>query len=79
MVAVMALGLVLITGGASTPAVVTAVDTEQDEEPLPDPAGGTLAISAGLPDGLLESWRFFGFDPNQPFDPFAGLDKGSGR
>jgi 23S rRNA pseudouridine955/2504/2580 synthase len=46
---------------------------------LPGPAGGTLAISAGLPDGLLESWRFFGFDPNQPLDPFAGLDKGSGR
>jgi 23S rRNA pseudouridine955/2504/2580 synthase len=37
---------------------------------LPHPAGGTLAVSAPLPEHMKATWRFFGFDPESEDDPF---------
>jgi 23S rRNA pseudouridine955/2504/2580 synthase len=38
---------------------------------LPHPAGGTLSVSADLPEHMREAWRFFGFDPKRPVDPLG--------
>jgi 23S rRNA pseudouridine955/2504/2580 synthase len=35
---------------------------------LPHPAGGTLSVTAELPEHMREAWRFFGFDPKRPAD-----------
>jgi 23S rRNA pseudouridine955/2504/2580 synthase len=37
---------------------------------LPHPAGGTLAVTAPLPDHMRATWDFCGFDPNARDDPF---------
>jgi 23S rRNA pseudouridine955/2504/2580 synthase len=37
---------------------------------LPHPAGGTLSVTADLPEHMREAWRFFGFDPDTSIDPF---------
>lgn len=37
---------------------------------LPHPAGGTLAITAPLPEHMRATWQFFGFDPEAKDDPF---------
>jgi 23S rRNA pseudouridine955/2504/2580 synthase len=37
---------------------------------LPHPAGGTLSVTADLPEHMREAWRFFGFDPDATADPF---------
>ena len=41
---------------------------------LPHPAGGRLNVVAPLPDTMLATWRFFGFDPSEWQDPFAELE-----
>ncbi len=49
---------------------------------LPHPRGGEFRVVAPLPEHMLESWRFFGFDPEDGGDPFAmvgqGMNKGFG-
>ena len=40
---------------------------------LPHPAGGRLVVTAPLPPHMKETWSFFGFDPGEERDPFAGL------
>lgn len=42
---------------------------------LPHPAGGKLLAHAPLPPHMLETWRFFGFDPEMLMDPFAGWER----
>ena len=37
---------------------------------LPHPAGGTLAVTAPLPEHMRATWQFFGFDPDSKDDPF---------
>jgi 23S rRNA pseudouridine955/2504/2580 synthase len=37
---------------------------------LPHPAGGILAVTAPLPEHMLATWQFFGFDPDAGDDPF---------
>lgn len=37
---------------------------------LPHPAGGTLAVTAPLPEHMQATWQFFGFDPEAQDDPF---------
>jgi len=37
---------------------------------LPHPAGGTLAVTAPLPEHMRATWQFFGFDPDAEDDPF---------
>ena len=37
---------------------------------LPHPAGGTLAVTAPLPQHMRATWKFFGFDPEAKDDPF---------
>lgn len=37
---------------------------------LPHPDGGILQVCAPLPPHMRETWRFFGFDPEMPGDPF---------
>lgn len=37
---------------------------------LPHPAGGRLRVVAPLPEHMLVTWRFFGFDPASEVDPF---------
>jgi 23S rRNA pseudouridine955/2504/2580 synthase len=37
---------------------------------LPHPAGGTLAITAPLPEHMRATWQFFGFEPDARDDPF---------
>jgi 23S rRNA pseudouridine955/2504/2580 synthase len=37
---------------------------------LPHPAGGTLSVTADLPEHMREAWRFFGLDPDTAIDPF---------
>ncbi len=39
---------------------------------MPRPAGGELRVTAPLPEHMIETWRFFGFDPEDARDPFAG-------
>ncbi len=39
---------------------------------MPRPAGGELRVTAPLPEHMVETWRFFGFDPEDARDPFAG-------
>ncbi|MBL6935407.1 MAG: RluA family pseudouridine synthase [Alphaproteobacteria bacterium] len=41
---------------------------------LPHPGGGTLSVTAPLPDHMLQSWRLFGLNPNDDGDPFAGVE-----
>jgi 23S rRNA pseudouridine955/2504/2580 synthase len=41
---------------------------------IPHPAGGTLVVEAALPDALLDTWRFFGFDPAPPSRPLRTAD-----
>ncbi len=41
---------------------------------LPHPAGGPLIVEAALPDALLDTWRFFGFDPQPPSRPHRMAD-----
>ncbi len=41
---------------------------------MPHPAGGELGVTAPLPEHMVETWRFFGFDPEDARDPFAGYD-----
>jgi 23S rRNA pseudouridine955/2504/2580 synthase len=38
---------------------------------LPHPDGGVLKVTAPLPPHMLETWRLFGFDPEDRRDPFA--------
>ena len=40
---------------------------------LPHPRGGRMEVVADLPPGMVETWRFFGFDPARSGDPFAEL------
>jgi 23S rRNA pseudouridine955/2504/2580 synthase len=37
---------------------------------LPHPAGGTLTVTAPLPEHMRAAWQFFGFDPEARDDPF---------
>ena len=37
---------------------------------LPHPAGGTLTVTAPLPEHMQATWAFFGFDPDAKDDPF---------
>jgi 23S rRNA pseudouridine955/2504/2580 synthase len=37
---------------------------------LPHPSGGTLAVTAPLPEHMRATWQFFGFDPDSRDDPF---------
>jgi 23S rRNA pseudouridine955/2504/2580 synthase len=37
---------------------------------LPQPAGGTLTVTAPLPEHMRATWAFFGFDPDAKDDPF---------
>lgn len=34
------------------------------------PDGGTISVTAPLPDHMRDSWKFFGFDANMSVDPF---------
>ena len=38
---------------------------------LPKRSGGTLRLTAPLPDHMVETWRLFGFDADYDEDPFA--------
>ena len=38
---------------------------------IPHPRGGTLSVSAKLPEDLRATWKFFGFDQRYKGDPFA--------
>ncbi len=40
---------------------------------LPHPGGGTLDVVAALPPHMRRAWRFFGFDPEWPGDPFEEI------
>jgi len=40
---------------------------------LPHPDGGTLTVSAPLPDHMKRCWAFFGFSEVDERDPFAGF------
>lgn len=42
---------------------------------LPHPAGGTLRLTADLPESMAAIWRFFEFNPADASDPFAELDE----
>lgn len=42
---------------------------------LPHPAGGTLRLTADLPESMAAIWRFFEFNPRDTSDPFAELDE----
>lgn len=46
---------------------------------LPHPRGGELKVVAPLPEHMLESWRFFGFDPEDDGDPFAMVGQGTNK
>jgi 23S rRNA pseudouridine955/2504/2580 synthase len=39
---------------------------------VPKLKGGTLRVTAPLPQHMRETWAFFGFDPDFAGDPFAG-------
>ncbi len=41
---------------------------------MPHPNGGTIKVTAPLPDHMQQAWKFFGFDPDYAADPFAGWD-----
>ncbi len=41
---------------------------------LPHPGGGTLEVTAPLPDHMLKTWRLLGFDEKAEADPFAGFE-----
>lgn len=41
---------------------------------LPHPGGGTLDVTAPLPDHMRASWKFLDFDSATDFDPFDGED-----
>ncbi len=41
---------------------------------VPRPGGGTLHVTAPLPDHMQKTWAFFGFDPNPQDDPFEELE-----
>jgi len=41
---------------------------------IPHPRGGTLKVTAPLPAHMAATWVMFGFDPEHPGDPFAGLE-----
>lgn len=38
---------------------------------IPHPNGGVIEVTAPLSDHMLETWKFFGFDPNVSGDPFS--------
>lgn len=42
---------------------------------IPHPRGGILKVTAPLPKHMLESWSFFGFDPDDREDHFAEEDE----
>ncbi len=58
---------------AATPGVA-ALHLHARSIALPHPDSGKLEIVAELPDGMAETWRFFGFDPDPTDDPFAVLE-----
>jgi 23S rRNA pseudouridine955/2504/2580 synthase len=37
---------------------------------LPHPSGGTLSVTAPLPEHMRATWRYFGFDTDTTVDPF---------
>jgi 23S rRNA pseudouridine955/2504/2580 synthase len=39
---------------------------------VPHLKGGTLRVTAPLPEHMRKTWAFFGFDPDVAGDPFAG-------
>lgn len=42
---------------------------------IPHPDGGIIQVTAPLSDPMLATWKFFGFDPDMPGDPFAEWDE----
>ncbi|UCH72719.1 MAG: RluA family pseudouridine synthase [Rhodospirillales bacterium] len=68
-------------GGAGaylpSPQIARRLHLHARELVLPHPSGrGALQVRADLPPHMLQSWRFFGFDPNLVGDPFEELDIG---
>jgi len=41
---------------------------------IPHPKGGTLQVTAPLPDHIAQSFAFFGFEPNSAGEPFAAFE-----
>lgn len=41
---------------------------------IPHPRGGTIDVTAPLPDHMRGAWDYFGFSANLKEDPFAALD-----
>jgi len=63
--------------GAYLPAaqVTRRLHLHARELTLPHLSGaGALTIRADLPPHMLNSWRFFGFDPNRAGDPFEAVE-----